>query len=390
MRVKVFESAWRQIAIVVLMGCASFGFAAAQGQRAGMQSPPTTQQQAPVQETLSPAEAELQKGISLARNGRFAEAIPHFLAARGHIANEYAAEFNLALCYVGEKQADAAISILSELHKKHETAGVENLLAQAYAQKGYVNEAFEALQKAEQLSPKDERLHLYVAEAFRKHNEDAASLRTIEAGLQELPNSARLHYERGYLLDLLDETDAAKAEFERARTLASHSPIGYLAGAQEGLMMGNILQAVSVARAGLRKGHSDYQLLAILGEALLRSGASPGQAEFMEAKEALEKSVAAKTNYTSSQISLGHIFLLEGNLEKAMEHLEAGRQLDPQNPPVYPLLAAALRKGGHPDQAEAALAILAKLNQEKVQQIRSAPGDSKAIPGGSSAVNQRP
>lgn len=335
------------------------------------------------QETLAPAEAELQAGIALTRSGHFAEAIPHFLAARGHVADEFAADFNLALCYVGEDQADAAIPILNELRGKHDTAGVENLLAQAYAKKGYASEAFEALDKAAASAPRDEKLYLYVSAAFEKRHEHTSSLQTIEAGLRHMPNSARLHYERGYLLELLDDTDAAKVEFERARTLAPHSAIGYLAGAHENLMLGNLSQAVALARAGIREGHSDYQLLAVLGEGLLRSGASPGQAEFTEAKEALEKSVAARSNYSSARVSLGHVFLLQGNLEKAVEHLDVGRQLDPLNPSVYPLLAAAYRRRGQTDRAQEMLAILTKLNQEKVQQIRSAPGDNKAIPGAS-------
>jgi predicted Zn-dependent protease len=342
--------------------------------------------QQPAQESLSPAEAELQAGITLTRHGRFAQAIPHFLAAQGHVSNEYALEFNLALCYVGENQADAAIQILSELRKRHETASVENLLAQAYAKKGYANDAFEALQKAAALAPKDEKLYLYVSEAFSKHRDFASSLQAMEAGLHKLPNSARLHYERGYLLGQLDETDAAKTEFERAKTLAPHSAIGYLAAAEGSLMTGNPSEAVARAREGIREGHSDYQLLAVLGEALLRTGTSPGQPGFAEAKEALEKSVSARTNYASSQISLGHVFLLQGNLEKAIEHLERGRRLDPQNPSVYPLLAAALRRRGHTEQAQEMLAILATLNQEKVREIRSAPGDSKAIPGGASGA----
>src|SRR5215471_17694753 len=52
----------------------------------------------------SDPEAELQTGISLTRAGNFGAAIPHFLAARGHVKDAYAAEFNLALCYVGTSQ----------------------------------------------------------------------------------------------------------------------------------------------------------------------------------------------------------------------------------------------------------------------------------------------
>lgn len=334
------------------------------------------------QESSPQAEAELQKGIELTRGGRFAEAIPHFLAARGHVLNEYAAEFNLALCYVGTGHAEEAVHILNELRQRgRENAGVENLLAQAYAKGGHSNEALEALRRAAQFTPKDEKLYVYVADAFLERREFGLSLQVIELGLEHLGDSARLHYERGYLLTVLDEPDAAKTEYERAAKLAPRSEIGYLASAQKSLLAGELSQAVDAARAGIREGHTDYQLLAILGEGLLRAGARPGEPQFTEAKSALEKSVEARMNYASSQISLGHVYLLEGDAGKAVEHLEVGRQLDAQNLSLYPLLAKAYQKQGQPQKAAAALAILARMNQEQAQKIRTAPGDTKAIPG---------
>src|SRR5207249_11816483 len=269
---------------------------------------------------------------------------------------------------------------------------VENLFAQAYAGNDQAGEAFEALQRAAAFTPKDEKLYLFVADAFLGRQEHAQSLRVIDLGLQHLPDSARLHYERGYLLSMLDDFDDAKVEFERASRLAPRSEIGYLATAQENLFGGNLAEAIRVARTASAEGKQDYQLLAILGEALIRAGASPGQAEFTEARNALEKSVAMRPNYASSQIGLGRVDFLDGRLEAAIEHLETGRRLNPQNPAVYSLLAATYRKRGRSGQAEAMLTILAKLNEEQAQRIRTAPGDSKAIPGalGTKRGEQKP
>jgi tetratricopeptide (TPR) repeat protein len=348
-------------------------------------SPPATMKQ-PGTDQNPQAESELRAGTELTRGGHFAEAIAHLLEAQGRVSNEYAAEFNLALCYVATGQFQKAIPVLSRLRGEgSENASVENLLAQAYAGNGQAGEAFEALQRATAFTPRDEKLYLFVADAFLGRQEHAQSLRVIELGLQHLPESARLHYERGYLLSMLDAFDGAKTDFERAARLAPRSEIGYLATAQENLFGGNLAEAIRVARTATAEGKQDYQLLAILGEALIRVGASPGQVEFVEARDALEKSVAARPNYASSQIGLGHVDLLDGRLEAAIEHLEIGRRLSPQNPAVYSLLAAAYRRSGRPGQAEAMLTILAKLNQEQAQRIRTAPGDSKAIPGASGA-----
>jgi tetratricopeptide (TPR) repeat protein len=332
------------------------------------------------------AESELRTGTELTRGGHYAEAIAHLLEARGRVSNEYAAEFNLALCYVGTGQFQKAISILSGLSAQgREGANVENLFAQAYAGNGQADQAFEALQRATAFTPRDEKLYLLVADAFLRHQEPAQSLRVIEVGLQHLPESARLHYERGYLRSMLDDFDGAKMDFERTAQLAPRSEIGYLATAQENLFGGNLPEAIRAARTATEEGKQDYQLLAILGEALIRVGASPGQVEFEEARNSLEKSVAMRPDYASSQIGLGHLDLLDGRVEAAIEHLEVGRRLSPQNPAVYSLLAAAYRKSGRPGQAEEMLTILVQINQEQAQRIRTAPGDSKAIPGASGA-----
>jgi thioredoxin-like negative regulator of GroEL len=87
---------------------------------------------APTQGATRAGETELQEGIQLTKAGRFAEAIPYFLAARENTANEFAVEFNLALCYVGARRFAEAILVLRPLEEKNkENASVENLLAQA-------------------------------------------------------------------------------------------------------------------------------------------------------------------------------------------------------------------------------------------------------------------
>ena len=325
------------------------------------------------QEASPQPETELQTGITLSRGGHFSEAIPHFLAARGHVSDEYAAEFNLSLCYVGVGEFPRAISILAELRNtNHENAGVENLLSQAYEGNDQPKEAFDAFQKATALTPKDEKLYLLVAAAFMEKQDYGQGLQVLEAGLQNLPDSARLHYELGYGLWQLEEPGMAKPEFERAAALAPHSTIGYLAAAQEGFMLGNLTEAVKVARAGILDGFPDYQLLCLLGDALIRNGASPGKPEFVEAKQALEKSIAARPNYASSQIALGRVLLQEDRVDAAIEHLELGHRLAPQNPTPCLLLATAYRKRGKLEQAQAMLAIVDKLNQEQARKRRQA------------------
>ena len=333
----------------------------------------------------APPTSDLETGVALTRQGHFAEAIPHFLAARGHAADRetFVLEFNLALCYVGTRQFAPAIDILAHLESGRHAAEVDNLLAQAYIGNHQPEAAQKAFQEAAALAPGDERLFLLVAEAcFDEHYYELGE-RAVEAGLKGLPNSARLLFERGMLRSQLDETDPANRDFELARKLAPDSDIGYIAAAEEALLSGNVQETIRAARAGIAAGHPHYLLLTMLGEALLRGGATPATPnEFAEARSALERAVAARPGYSSAHIALGRVYLAERRLPEAIAQLEAGRQLDPRSRAVYSALAAAYRQAGKPDKAREAIAALAELNREEAARIGSAEGGHSGYSGG--------
>jgi tetratricopeptide (TPR) repeat protein len=328
--------------------------------------------------TLSEPESELQVGTALTRKGLFREAIPHLLAARGQVSNEYAANFNLALCYVGTSQFNNAIQILNSLHSAgHEGADVENLLAQAYIGNSQPQEALASLQKAAALSPQNEHLYSFVADACADHQDYSLGLKIVGIGLRNLSQSARLHYQRAIFLTQLDEFDQAKQDFELAAKLAPGTEIAYLATSHEQLLDGDITAAIRSAQEGVKKGYENHALLTVLGEALIRSGVSPGQSEFAEAQTALEKAVAEQPNDASAQIALGTLYSMAGRLDDAIAHLEKARQLDPGNPSVYANLARAYQRHGDAQQSQDALAVLQKLNQDQAYQISATPGDRK-------------
>jgi tetratricopeptide (TPR) repeat protein len=324
------------------------------------------------------ADGELRTGTALTRKGLFREAIPHLLAARGRSAGEYAANFNLALCYVATNQFKLAIDILNGLRSSgHDGGDVDNLLAQAYIGDAQPQQALASLQRAAALSPQDEKLFSFVAEACRDHEDYSLGLKVVDTGLRNLPRSARLHYERAMFLTELDRPDQAKPEFELVGRLAPASEISYLAVAHRELLEGDIPSAIRAAREGVKQGYENPALLTILGEALIRSGVSPGQPEFAEAQTALEKAVMQRPNDPATQLALGRIYLMNGRVADAIAHLETARQLEPGNQSVYANLAKAYRRRGDVQQAQDALATLQKLNQAQADRISSAPGDRK-------------
>jgi predicted Zn-dependent protease len=329
------------------------------------------------------AEAELKTGTNLTRQGLFAEAIPHLLKARGRVANEYAAGFNLALCYLGSREFKRAVDVLDSLRQGgHANADVENLLAQAYVGEGEPQRAFAAFERASALTPSHEKLYLFVADACMDSRDYDLGFKVVELGLTKLPESARLHYERGVFLSLLGDFDRARDDFRAVGRLQPGSEIAYLASAHQELFAGDPVGAARVAREGVSKGYDNPILLTILGEALIRSGLAPGDPEFAEARTALERAVSERPRDANAQTSLGRLYLMAERPADAIARLEKARELDPQNPSVYSSLAKAYRRHGDLQQAQDALATLSKLNQAQADKIGSAPGDRKASYGG--------
>lgn len=362
----------RVVTLFAFLSCVAFG------------SPGTSEGSAPQSET------ELATGTALTRTGRFTDAIPHLLAARGHVVNEYAADFNLALCYVATDQPKLAIPILTEIRtNSHDNAEVNDLLAQAYVGDTQNQKAFESLQRAASFTPGNEKIYMFVADACMGKKAYALGMQVVDLGLKHLQDSARLHFERAMFLSLLDQFDNAKNDFDLARKLAPDSDVAFIATAQEAMFGGNVPEAIRSAREGIAKGHDNFMLLTLLGEALLRSGITPGQPGFEEARQALEKAVAERPNYPSSQLALGKLYLVANRLGDAVAHLEVARQLDPGNPSIYSNLAAAYRKQGDTQKAKEALATLAQLNAARAEKIRTAPGDRKASYAGT-AGEQHP
>jgi tetratricopeptide (TPR) repeat protein len=322
----------------------------------------------------TPTDPDLREGIALTSQGRFDQAIPHFLAAQGRGVESFALQFNLALCYVGVRQFPAAIRILSTILPGSRSAEVKDLLAQAYVGDHQAGAAWKTFEEAVSLAPDRERLYLLVSQACLDEGLTDLGMRVVETGLKNLPGSARLHFQRGIFDSQNDDNGEARKEFAEARRLAPVSAIAYIAEAEEALIEGRMPDVIRSARAGIRAGYPHYLLLTMLGEALLRMGATPSTPEFTEAQSALERAIALRPAYSSSHVALGRIYLALARNSDALAQLEVARRLDPRNKAVYAPLAAAYQRSAMPGQAKAALAALAELNREDAARIGAADG----------------
>ena len=319
-------------------------------------------QQTAAGENPSSAKDELQIGTSLTRHGKLTEAIPHLLAARAAGADPYASSMNLAICYIGSGRYKEAISGIEELHaSEHNTASMHNLLAQAYLGDGQPGRAWEAFLAASELTPNDEKLYAFMADACTDQRDFDMGLRAMDAGLRHLPDSARLHYERGLFLAQLGRLEVAKPEWDLAARLAPGAYIATLSLVQRDLYDGNIPAATHRMAESVTAGHRDYQTLSLFGTVLMHAGAAPGDPEFARAQEALEESARTNPDYSATQIALGEIYILQDRFGEAAAHLEIGRRLEPRNPAVYSNLMRAYHHLGDRQKEREMQEQLAKL-----------------------------
>jgi tetratricopeptide (TPR) repeat protein len=321
----------------------------------------------PESSSAADARTELDTGAQLTAKGYLQEAIPHLLAAQRAGVDAYATGVNLGICYLGTGNAKQAIVVLAALNAASlGTAAVDNLLAQAYIANAQPQDALLAFRRAATLTPKDEKLYAYLADACRDHKDYALGLEIVEQGLAQLPDSARLHYERALFLSQLGRFDeSGSSEFDRAAQLAPSSYIGFLAQVQKDLYEDDLAAAEKVLHQATQSGQRDYRMLSLLGTVLLHEGAAPGEARFTEAKNALEESAQENPGYSATQIALGKVLLMENQPQKAIDHLEIGRRLEPDNPAVYANLASAYDRLGDHAQARLMREQLGRLLAEK-------------------------
>src|ERR1017187_4311999 len=243
-------------------------------------------------------------------------------------------------------------------------------------------------QQTDQQAESDMRM-LLVSEACLDEGFYVLGSQVLEIGLRNLPESAALHFQRGLFRSQMEERDLANRDFELAQKFSPGSDIAYIAAAQQAFLSGDVQKVIRTAREGISRGHTHCLLLMMLGEALLRAGATPATPdEFGEAQEALERAVAERPGYSSAHIALGRIYLARQRMEEAVAQLESGRQLDPRNRAVYSALATAYRRSGQAEKAREALAALAELNRQEAARIGSASGGHAGYTGGRSGPSR--
>jgi Flp pilus assembly protein TadD len=123
------------------------------------------------------------------------------------------------------------------------------------------------------------------------HQAFAGASKVIEVRLGVRPKSARLIFERGILNAMQDHFEQAEKDFAESAALAPKDNSGYLSLGVTYIETGNTAEAIKLLRKWLAAEPNNANIAYLLGEALIKSGAQPGDPAFLDAQTDFEKSV---------------------------------------------------------------------------------------------------
>ena len=196
------------------------------------------------------------------------------------------------------------------------------------------------------------------------HENFDLGLEIADISVERIPDSDRLHVQRGVALAMKGRFEDAQAAFGEAARLA---PQRNLPGVALGLILmqrDRLPEAVQVLRDQRERAANDYLVHWFLAEALNRSGAEPGGAEEREAIDALRRSVDLNQELFQSRLLLGKMLARRGEFEEAIRQLERARSIDPNDVSATYQLGLVYRRQG---DAEKAAALFAMVGEQKAE-----------------------
>ena len=262
-----------------------------------------------------------------------------------------AARFNLGLSLFEADIPSQAIEALAPLADRP-TPEPEalSLLADAYLGAQRIPQALEILKRAIALYPEQERHYVDLAHLCMEQEAHDLGLEVLEAGIRNIPGSARLHGMRGVLYSLLSRFSEAEAAFARAGELDPDEPsarVGLSIALQQ---TGRLEESIPLLREEAGKNPRDPVVNTMLARALIQRGRLT-PSESAEAKTALERATESDPAHTAAWVELGKLYRKTGATDDAVSALERAVKQGPDNRQAVYQLMLTLRKAGRPEEA---------------------------------------
>ena len=313
-----------------------------------------------------------QYGRRLFLVGRPGDAAEVFRPLMGAQPENNSVRYNLGLSLYESRRYAEAIEVLRPLADTTKPdSDVLRLIADAYEANQETPNALSTLQKAVELYPREERHYTGLAEFCSQHGAYDLGLEILSVGTKNIPESSRILTMQGVIHAQLGRYEEAEAAFQRAAQLSPDQEPAALGLTVAMQQTGRLAESIELLRKQVEKNPNEVTTQLMLGQALIKNGAEPGQEEFEEAQAALLRSVELKPDVALARVELGRLYLKSGDLDKAIAQLQQALTLDPSQRTATYKLMFALRKAGRPQEAAAlARKVRAQLQREKQEEIQ--------------------
>ena len=253
------------------------------------------------------------------------------------------------------------------LRKYPKDVPVRVLLARAELARGRLQEAFDELQKALALDPKDIDTLYYLSLVSRE-----LSQREYQRLFSLAPESARVHQLVAEAAQAAENTSEAEREFQKALEVNPRSAELATELADLKRSQSKFDEAITFYMQAERSGSLTYDAAYGLGACYTY------KQEYPRAIEWLRKAVALAPDSAAGRFALGNALFQDGQVEAAIPDLKEALRLEPRMKQAYFLLGRAYAKLGRQEEARAAFKKLDELNRSEVPEQEKRPGTAAA------------
>lgn len=294
-----------------------------------------------------------QIGIAYTKTGNLTQAAFFFQKAIRIDPQHIPARKNLAtvLWFLGRKNESE--TLFRDLEKRIPDDPVPQLYLglSAYERRDYETAATHFDRARELASDNPETLPI-VVETYLLTSRYAAARNTLERGLEQKPDSAKLLFELGLAYALDGNFESGRQAFLRANASDRHSPLPLMALGIVDLQTGNATSAAAYFGKAQNLAPQDYRPYYFRAIALKHSQANGDVATRVQQLRDLHRAVELDPSQESAWAALGEIEISAGHNAQGQADLRHALLLAPHDPGVLYKLALLYRREGKSQESE--------------------------------------
>ena len=319
--------------------------------------------------SLTP-EQRFQIAWALGQAELYQPAIDMFNSLPQDYPDRFSRNYGLALAYFENKQYADCVRVLKPLEADNSRPELFSLLGVAEEKAGDTKAAYDAFRQAIISHPDDAQNYLNIATLSCLHLNYDLALQLLSSGIDRIRDDHQLLLSRGIAYTLKGQFVEAREDYRRSISLAPQDPGNYVALGLCELETGHLDAAVQAFQKADALGSQEPKAYYFLAETLIQRGVEPGAADFVKARQALDKALSLDSSLSYAYLDRAKLALQANQTEQAVADLERARTIDPNSRSIAYLLAQAYQRKGEKTKADALFARVKGASEEEARQFR--------------------